>query len=267
MPGNIAHSFKKAFTRRYCVALGLIFCILLSTFLAFTRQTQMAENDAYLINISGMQRMLSQRIALMAKEVRRAQNEAEADQFADKLEAAITRMYANNAALTTGDLKNGRSYRLSPALQEMYFGEAALDERVGKYLLAAKSFHDMYKERGLDVIKAAIRAEDNVAFARRGLLADLDSAVKLYEGEAKGRIRTFRHLELVFFIIGLVILLGEVLFIFRPMVHAITSRIGALEAKNAELVELSKKLVSKHPPQASAAAKPKEGTKENPPAS
>lgn len=257
MSGTTAYSLKKAFTRRYSVALILIFCILLATFLAFTRQSHIAQNDAYLINISGMQRMLSQRIALMVSEVRRAPSEAEADHFAKKLDAAITRMYANNAALTSGDLGQGRTYRLSPDLQEMYFGKAALSERVAKYLRAAKSFQDMYQDRGLDVVKAAIRAEDNVAFARRGLLADLDAAVKLYETDAKGRIHSFRRLELGFFILGLTVLVGEVLFIFRPIGHAIISRTGALEAKNNELVALSKKLVSKHGLEAGVAAKPR----------
>ncbi|MGD1955463.1 MAG: type IV pili methyl-accepting chemotaxis transducer N-terminal domain-containing protein, partial [Sphingomonadales bacterium] len=98
MPGKNTQTavvLKTAFTKRYCLALSLVFCILLSTLLIFSRQTSIAENDAYIINISGMQRMLSQRIALMAKEIRRSKNQEEADEYADKLQQAIQRMYSN----------------------------------------------------------------------------------------------------------------------------------------------------------------------------
>ncbi|MEM7569030.1 MAG: type IV pili methyl-accepting chemotaxis transducer N-terminal domain-containing protein [Pseudomonadota bacterium] len=243
---NSPPALKRALTRRYVFALSLVFCILLATFTVFTRQTSIAENDAYLINISGMQRMLSQRIALMAKELRRSGTEAEADDFALKLEEAIDKMYANHVALSTGKLGRERSYELSPALQEKYFGTLALDERVRDYILSARTFLDMYQERGLDVIKAALLAEDNVAYKRRGLLKDLNATVAVYETEAKSRIKSFQQLELGFFILGLLILLGEVLFIFQPMVRMIVSKTRSLEASNSELLELSKKLLERH---------------------
>ncbi|MEM9289593.1 MAG: type IV pili methyl-accepting chemotaxis transducer N-terminal domain-containing protein [Pseudomonadota bacterium] len=249
MPGKNTQTavvLKTAFTKRYCLALSLVFCILLSTLLIFSRQTSIAENDAYIINISGMQRMLSQRIALMAKEIRRSKNQEEADEYADKLQQAIQRMYSNHIALSTGQLSPNRSYTLSSAVEDTYFGETALDQRVRTYILAAKSYLELYQEQGLDVIKGALRAEDNVAYARTGLLTDLDATVKLYEAEAKSRIQSFQRLEIGFFVVGLLILIGEVLFIFQPMVRMIVMKTGALEKTNTELVKLSQKLVEKH---------------------
>ena len=105
---------------------------------------------------------------------------------------------------------------------------------------------ELYQEQGLDVIKGALRAEDNVAYARTGLLTDLDATVKLYEAEAKSRIQSFQRLEIGFFVVGLLILIGEVLFIFQPMVRMIVMKTGALEKTNTELVKLSQKLVEKH---------------------
>lgn len=243
---QIAPRLQRALTRRYCVALGLVFCILIATLCVFTRQSAIAQNDAYLINTSGMQRMLSQRVALLASDLRKANNEQDAQQHAIDLGAAIDRMYANHVALSTGKLGGGRTYSLSSAIEQRYFGELALDERVRDYCMAARTYLDMYTERGLFVLKAAVRAEGNLAFKRRDLLKDLNGTVALYEAEAKARIKGFQTMEFAFFGIGVLILIGEILFIFRPMVRMIVERAGELEAAHASLLDVSKQLIEKH---------------------
>lgn len=242
---HTAPMLQKALTRRYCVALSLVFCVILATFTVFTKQARIAENDAYLINISGMQRMLSQRVALMAKEVLYAKSGDEADLYAAELEKSMARMYQNHSALTSGTLSPSKSYTLSPELQTMYFGPKKLDERVKNNLQAAQAFLDLYREQGLDVMRVALSLERNIAMTRIDLLKDLNAAVETYESEAQGRIESFKRLELAFFLIGLCILIGEVLYIFQPMVRMIVSRTLALEATNTELKDLSYQLAQK----------------------
>lgn len=237
-----AATLKTSLTRRYSLALLLLFAILLATFATFTRQASIAENDAFLVNISGMQRMLSQRVALMAKEIRQSKTQIEAQGYAEKLEASIFKMESNHRALSTGKLDKTRAYDLSPELAQAYFGDNGLDARVTAYLKAARAFLELYREQGLDVIKRAVNAEKNVAMARNGLLTDLNAAVLHYEQEAQGRVKTFAQLELGFFVLGLCILLGEVLFIFQPMVRMIVGKIARLETRNAELKAISVQL-------------------------
>ncbi|MEM9878534.1 MAG: type IV pili methyl-accepting chemotaxis transducer N-terminal domain-containing protein [Pseudomonadota bacterium] len=242
---NLAQSLHISLTRRYRLALSLILAILVATFATFTWQTSIGENDAYLINISGQQRMLSQRIALMAKEMRYAQSPALANRYASEMQKSVDKMSSNHSALTSGRLANGKSYALSADLSEMYSGEKMLDQRVSKYLAAANAFLDLYREQGLNVIRSAVQAERNVAETRKGLLGDLNATVTLYEREAKQRIKRFQKLELGFFITGLVILVVELLFIFKPMAELIARRTYDLEKRNAELAELSLKLADK----------------------
>jgi len=242
---NLAPSMQTSLTRRYVLALSLIFCVLLATFMTFTRQTSIAANDAYLINISGMQRMLSQRIALKAKEIRTANSVEEADRHAEAMQQSLDKMYSNHKALTTGALANGSTYALSPELRDMYFGPVDLGGRVSKYILAARSFLQLYRSQGLAVTRAASRAEDNVAEARIDLLADLNAAVSVYEREAKHRIETFRTLELGFLILGVCILVVEALLIFRPMVKLTVGQTKALEERNQELAKISYRLAEK----------------------
>ena len=57
---------QRALTLRYCVGLALVAIILISGYAFLAQRLKANASDAYIINIAGMQRMLSQRIALSA---------------------------------------------------------------------------------------------------------------------------------------------------------------------------------------------------------
>lgn len=57
---------KANLTLRYAVALALVALVLIATHLLSAQRLEAVKGDASLIDESGMQRMLSQRIALLA---------------------------------------------------------------------------------------------------------------------------------------------------------------------------------------------------------
>ncbi|MEM7618563.1 MAG: ATP-binding protein [Pseudomonadota bacterium] len=231
---------KTRLTLRYIFALMLIAGVLLASYSMVVRQISLNEKDAYLINISGMQRMLSQRIALMAREIHHADSTQKAEIYFEKMNAVTKRMRDNHKQLSSGmlDQRHG-SYKLSSVMHDMYFKENGLDHKVTSYLATAQEFTNLYERLGQQGIRQSNLTEDIVAVARNGLLAELNDAVTLYEREAEAKINAFRRIEMIVLSMGFLTLVIEVLFIFRPMVNSVARNIEALERANAELLEFS----------------------------
>ena len=97
-------NLHRALTFRYIIALSLIAIVITSAYFILHQQLKVNKKDAYLINVSGMQRMLSQRIALFAHEINHSKNEAKASIYEQKMAKAVDRMLSNHKELTTGQL-------------------------------------------------------------------------------------------------------------------------------------------------------------------
>ncbi|MEM7650822.1 MAG: ATP-binding protein [Pseudomonadota bacterium] len=221
------------------MAMLLIACVLVGSFAVLVKQISYNEKDAYIINISGMQRMLSQRTALMAREIYHANTPEEAALYANKMRAVTDKMRDNHERLSTGNLKEFGSYKLSPQIQDMYFGETALAKRVDLYIGKAEVFLKTYDEGGLEAVQQNEIVNEIVKIARNGLLRDLNAIVFQYETEAQDKVLHSKKLQTIFLSIGLITVLIVILFIFRPMVKRIVSNIDELEHLNKELLEFS----------------------------
>ena len=183
--------------------------------------------------------MLSQRIALFSREIYHAETEADAALLAKKMRKVTNRMVENHAILTTGDLDDDTTYDLDPQIVDIYFGERNMDVRVRSYTDLAQKFLNTYETAGQDAVRNTDTMERIVSIARNGLLADLDEIVSAYQAWAEMRVERFERLELVIICIAFLLLLLEVLLIFRPMVRSVVRSISELELANAELMEFS----------------------------
>ncbi len=241
MPLNVANqSLKGTLTVRYIVALVLIFCVLLGSYSVLQRQITLNKQDAYIINISGMQRMLSQRISLLVVKIYHANSEGKAKEYAGKLRLVADRMADNQTQLTTGFLSDQREYELSPRIKDMYFGQNDLKARVDQYLADTFEFLYVFEAQGIAGVRAQYDAKNLKGIADSGaLLDDLNDVVTEYQVEAERKIMLFSHTESVVFLVGVFLLIGEVFFIFRPMVAQIVQSMAALKKANAELIEFS----------------------------
>lgn len=93
---------RKLFTRRYLAALTLIGAVLAGSFAAVMHRLKENQNDGYIINTAGQQRMLSQRIALLALETVNTPSKAKQAEFVAKLKYAADQMAKNHAVLVSG---------------------------------------------------------------------------------------------------------------------------------------------------------------------
>lgn len=108
-------------TKRYLMALSLIAIMLTTNFWLLQRSISQQENDASLINISGRQRMFSQKMASLTHQLVHADTGLEREQARQSLqEAKNLFLYAHNA-LTKGNEKLGISPEKSETLNALYF--------------------------------------------------------------------------------------------------------------------------------------------------
>jgi len=221
-------------THRYAVALSLVACILLINYWLSERRTQAMKQDGRIINISGMQRMLSQRIALHALELRHAPERADADRHAHVLAEALELMRANHGVLT-------RQWRERAAEGDVhyaaYLDQDGLDAAVRGYLARGRHLLETYRSQDLAALQLSALSSVVAMAVPEHFLERLDAVVTRYEHEFEKKMHGLARLQSVLFGVGLLVLLLEVLFIFRPMAATIARTIATLERANDELAD------------------------------
>ena len=222
-------------TRRYLLALGIVAAVLVFSYAGSRHLQRAAGADARLINVSGEQRMLSQRIALLATDVALRETGVSrrgGDDVESRLLDAVARMQANRAELRRDWISGGlggawtRDDRL-----------VRLDERVQEYLRSASLLGAEPSGPA-----AAARADALHAEATSDLLPALDDVVVRYQRQADERVGAALVRERVQLIIGLAVLLVELLFIFRPMVVSTVAAVHRLQRANGRLRDVGYRL-------------------------
>ncbi len=228
-------TFEKKLHIRYVIALLLIALVLSFTYFFMIFQIKHNENDGYIINISGMQRMLSQRIALLAYEVNMSDTTDEAEGYIQNMRKALSTMTDNHRELTQDASKDTRD----EAIRRFYYVEPNINNQIIEYINISTAFLNKYEALGLEAVRNSDEVKSIANIAQSDLLNHLNSAVSLYQQENKASIEQFKVMERNFYILGLALLLLEIIFIFYPMVKNIVINTRKLKTANNELTEFS----------------------------
>lgn len=213
-PTTIAtDNFSRA-TLIYAIALGLIASLAVVTHLAMDAIVMHEEETARVVNISGRQRMLSQRLAMLALERGKTADLATRQALSDEMLKSITLMESSHDVLRNGskdlDISPGRGRGIAAIYdQPPYF----LDRQVTAYIdqarrLSALSVGDPAEDRLLS---------DLLAAAHGPILLGLDAAVKQYESDSEASLKGLRHTLIGLLAAMLLTLAAEAIFIFRPL--------------------------------------------------
>ena len=234
MPETPNLNTNRRITFAYLIALAMIAMVLIISHTLLYRQLSKNSTDGNTINIAGMQRMLSQRIALMSGELVKSSDRETALLIFKKLSAATEKMATNQAQLKLVNAK-----RLSEEMQKLVEGENGTYQEVTTYLALANSLQNQYEQNPDDKLIQKETAQKIANIARNGFLDRLNKIVFQYEHEYESRSDFFSKMELGFLILGLSVLLLEAFFIFRPMANTITHTVAKLESANNELQEFA----------------------------
>lgn len=222
-----APSLLRSLTLRYALALALVGSLATTAFLFLHKVILRHENEAAVVNLSGRQRMLSQRITLAASQAAEAKEETARRYWLGELVAALDQMERSHRALTEGDASLNISSDLAATIGVMYAEKPdEVSLQVTEFLadgraLAAPSMH--FDKQSPAYLRIQTRSA--------AVLAGLDDVVGRYQAEIERRVRALERMELAVWLITLLVLVLEAIFIFKPMIRRVKTSLDEETAR------------------------------------
>ncbi len=224
--------------RAYIVGLSLIAIMSIATFAIMITLISHNKSAASLINISGKQRMLSQRIALYANELVIVPD-IERPVIRRELRTMLSEFTSSHQDMIVGNKKRNLPPLESEAVREIYFDDPKnLNQKIKNFIRRVENLieapdsaltrhnPDLYE---IDHVDAIV------------LLDLLDEVVYIHEVESKAAVSKLQEIEKYVLISVLFVLLLEALFLFRPLVRRVREKTAELRQQAIELAKAKEK--------------------------
>ncbi|MCJ2177636.1 diguanylate cyclase [Novosphingobium album (ex Hu et al. 2023)] len=211
----------RGLTLRYLIALGLVAFLSIASHFVVKDMLRVSKGSAEIINVSGRQRMLSQRIVGLALELDRGDESARAS-----LKAAIKEFRMAHVKLLDFAKVAIDSPAAEARLRDTYFGAAGTDHAMQLYLAAADRIADSSRKTGQPQYDADLALLQ--ASARGPLLEALEQVVTIHQSVSEERTERLVLIQRLLVAVVVITLQIEALFIFRPMVRDISGYVRQL---------------------------------------
>ncbi len=248
-------------TMAYSLGLGLIAFAVTAIWVADTRFLADQHRIGAEVNLAGRQRMLSQRIAMVAQDMSRFERVNGASPSFMLIGCADQMMRAHTALLSTdidrikkalgegischvGAAEEVPTGDLSPALQGAFFGgNYPLDPLLRDFINRAVSVAQSEPPRQQD-IDAIVR------MANLELPVKLNTLVRVFQDEGEESLHSLDRFITAMWALTLLLILLEIVFIFQPMARKIRETmaqlqktLGISERRGIELKEANEQLL------------------------
>lgn len=212
-----ASSLTKTLRLKYIGALILVASAAAGGHVLLTTASDASRRDAAAINIAGRQRMLSQRIALLAHNIAHHDEQSEIASDRVRLQATLAQLTTSHQDLIKGNPMRGVAELDDPELLQL-FGEIEVllnrIESATSALLAAD--HDPHD------------SADAVDQAASQFLPKMDAIVQGFEDQAESHVGSVILIGRALFVAIICLLLLEAVLVFEPAVRTIHRRTRAL---------------------------------------
>jgi diguanylate cyclase (GGDEF)-like protein len=211
---NLLNPARKM-TITYVISLTVIAVLCIIVHVNIDKIIIEQSQSASTINVSGQQRMLSQRIALFTAEFI-AQNNKDARQ---KALSALEKMILNHQYLLVDHntkIKQRLPTSLTPEMEALYFSAPhEVDQKVAEFTNLIK------RALSYDIISLE-NSQQRLMFlplAKNQLLNSFETVVKQYELESQQKIQTLRSTQQIILIVIILTILIEAVFILGPLLN------------------------------------------------
>ncbi|MEW6512609.1 MAG: EAL domain-containing protein [Pseudomonadota bacterium] len=229
----------RSLTWRYLIALILVAMLATAAWLSLHLVISEQESNAAIVNISGRQRMLSQRTALFSSLLASARPDQRAE-IRQKLRDAAALMKRSHRGLLHGDAELGLPPTMSETVRAMYHElPLELNAQVEGYLASVDALLQVPDEQ-LSPDHPHLQAI--IAASPVRLVASLDQAVTQYQLEGEAAVKRLLRAETIVWLLTLLLLAIEANFIFRPFANQIRIVIGKLQAVTETLRQSKEEL-------------------------
>jgi len=221
-------------TAVYIFALSAIALLTISSQVVIHNALLVQSDDSRIINISGRQRMLSQRITKEALILYTTTDATEYLQRQEKFAASVKLWRQSHFGLQQGDAELGLPGNNSPDINAMFDTLApyfAQIESAAQLILATPP--------GQSIAEAVERIRANEG----DFLNWMNTITFQYDHEAQLRVEKLKKIELILMSITLLALLLEALLVFRPTVKVIERYVHDIEQSEAEKRAVQQNLI------------------------
>lgn len=207
----------------YLFALSIIAVMVTVSAFIMSYVFNVQKEDARVINMAGEQRMLSQRIVLSHAYLSRCPENI--NPHLARLASATSQFKANHTWLT--------SQKNMPAqVNTLYFGTLGVDASSLQLIEQAESAINHASCDGLSSLMTMNELDS--------LLTQLDQVVVAFEQSAVERVDQIKQVELFIWIITIIVLILEALYIFRPMERKLNNSFAEVELAKQTAINANK---------------------------
>ncbi|MDA3792318.1 MAG: ATP-binding protein [Elusimicrobia bacterium] len=236
---KISHTPVSVLRFRYIFVLAFLGILACLGYLTLAKTIEKQQSHAAIINISGRQRMLSQKVALYLLHYMAESNDVKARNIYNlKINEAISLMESQHNGLLNGNPEMNLPGDPPPSVKEIYFSPPrSLDLQVRSYIKEARQFSQ------LDIkIQKDQKYINYIASASDSILDGLDYVVREYQVVAERDNRKLIYLQFLLMLTTIVVLVLSGIFVFRPLfkkiniyIDKLSDSVAALKKSNREL--------------------------------
>ncbi|MFD2565608.1 PAS domain-containing sensor histidine kinase [Aquimarina rubra] len=233
---SLDHQTFNRLSKIYIIALGAIALFTIGGQFFIQRYLNSQIDDSKIINISGRQRMLSQKLSKEILLLSYIRNNKSKQQYVEELEATIQ----------LWKISHERLRRYNDSIPK---GKSDSTEIKRMFLVLQPYFETIYENslKALEIVKndSAVNPEtlkpylDSVIFNEPFFLKQMDAIVFRYEKEAKDKISSLKKIEYTLFGLIILILIFEFFLLFRPVALSIKNTISELLISQKDATDMA----------------------------
>ncbi len=221
---SLDHQTFNRLTKAYLIALGAIAMFTFGGQFLIQQYLDSQIDDSRIINLSGRQRMLSQKLSKEILLLSHIESKRSKQQYVEELESTINlwKLSHNNLKKYNDSIQKGK--KDSTEIKRMFlvlqpYFETIYESSVEALNLAKKDTIDP------ELLQPYLT---NVIFNEPLFLKQMDAIVFRYEKEAQEKISRLKKIEYLIFGLIILILMVEVFFLFRPITLRVKKTISNL---------------------------------------